>query len=100
MRLIIKAVTKADGIFSFAITPSMLKSRSLGGIIVDRKKGLALGWAEWPLYDVQRLTITLGRPTKLAGFVVDENGKGISDAEIRAVFFEKKASEKDKTRRY
>ena len=89
MRLIEEAVTKEDGSFTFKTRPSVKKNRSRGGIVVTRKKGLAVGWAKWPLYGTQKVTIKLTRPTKLAGRIVDKNGKGIADADVRAVLFKR-----------
>ncbi|MBW8040601.1 MAG: hypothetical protein FVQ85_11430 [Planctomycetes bacterium] len=98
LRLVEEAATKADGEFLFKATPSVKKSRSMGGVVVAQKKGFALGWAEWPLYGAQQVTITLGKPVKLAGFIADENAEGIANADVRAVLFKKKTSENEKTR--
>jgi len=89
-------ITKSDGNFLFETTPSVKKSRSMGGYVVAIKEGLALGWAEWPLYGTQQVTITLGTSMKLGGMVVDESGAPVPKAEIRAVLFKKKTSEEEK----
>ena len=98
MRLVGEAVTKADGAFVFETRPSVKKSKSMGGIVVAQKEGLSVGWADWPLFGEQKVTITSGTPAKLAGFVVDENGEGIANAEVRSVRFKKKSPEKEKTK--
>ncbi len=92
LRLVGESVTKADGNFLFETSPSVKKSRSMGGLIIAQKEGLAIGWAHWPLYDNQRASITLQEPTKLSGKIVDENGKPIPNAEVRAVLFENKTT--------
>jgi len=89
-------ITKSDGNFLFETTPSVKKNRSMGGYVVAINEGLALGWAEWPLYGTQQVTITLGTPMKLGGMVVDESGAPVPKAEIRAVLFKKKTSEEEK----
>jgi len=89
-------ITKSDGNFLFETSPSVKKRRSVGGYVVAIKEGLALGWAEWPLYSTQQVTITLGTPMKLGGMVVDESGAPVPKAEIRALLFKKKTSEKEK----
>ncbi len=98
MRLIGETVTKTDGAFVFETRPSVKKSRSMGGIVVAQKEGLSVGWAHWPLYGDQQVAITSGKPVKMAGRVVDENGKEIANAEVRAVLFKKKSSENDETK--
>jgi hypothetical protein len=90
MRLIEETIAKADGTFSFETRPSVEKSKSLGGIVMAQKKDFSVGWADWPLFGEQKVAITLEKPEKLAGRVVDLNGKGIADAEVRAVLFKKK----------
>jgi len=98
LRLVGESVTKADGNFLFETRPSVRKNRSMGAEVVAHKEGLAVGWALWPLYGTQRATITLQEPTKLSGKVVDENGKSVPNAEVRAVLFKKKTSQEEKTR--
>jgi len=91
LRLIGKSVTKDDGNFSFKTAPTVKKSRSDGGLVIAQKEGLAIGWANWPLYDGnQKAQITLQQPTKLSGRVVDDQSKPIRNAEVRAVLFEDK----------
>ena len=97
LRLIGEAVTKKDGRFVFETRPSVKKKRSMDGIVVAKKNGSALGWAKWPLYGAQKVTIKLARPMILAGWIVDKNGEGVAGAEVRAVLFKKKVSEKEET---
>lgn len=95
LRFVSGATTKSDGKLVFETTPSVQKNRSRGGIVVARKEGLALGWAHWSLYGNQEIKITLQKPTRLSGEVIDENKKSIPNAEVRAVLFEKKSSQDD-----
>ncbi|MDT8303018.1 MAG: M56 family metallopeptidase [Sedimentisphaerales bacterium] len=91
LQLIGKSMTKDDGKFSFKTTPTVKKSRSDGGLVIAQKEGLAIGWANWPLYDGnQKAKIILQEPTKLSGKIVDDNGKPVPSAEVRAVLFEDK----------
>ncbi len=55
-------------------------------VIAARKPGLAIGWDCLPENSVEpTVTMVLDDPMMLAGTVVDENGKGIGSAEVRAV---------------
>lgn len=94
-RLIGEAHTKADGRFSFEAVPSVKKTRSMGGIVVADKQGLATGWTNWPLYGTQQTKIVLGKASKLEGVVMDEKSVPVADADIRAVLFKEKTSETD-----
>ncbi|MBN2313995.1 MAG: carboxypeptidase regulatory-like domain-containing protein [Sedimentisphaerales bacterium] len=55
-------------------------------IILADKEGLALGWANWRLRENTNVEIALGPPKVLAGIVVDEHGKPISDADVGISF--------------
>ena len=96
LQLVGEAITKSDGSFLFETKLPLKKGRSVGAYVVGMKEGLALGWAELPLYGTQQVTITLGTPMKLGGMVVDESGAPVPKAEIRAVLFKKKTSEEEK----
>ncbi len=75
-----EATTKADGAFSFSAGAESHDYRY--GYIVAEKQGLALDFANWDMRQNQELDIKLGQAKELAGVVVDENGKPISDATV------------------
>lgn len=93
IRLIAEARTKPDGRFSFEAVPSVKKIRSIGGIVVAGKQGLAVGWTNWPLYGTQKTRIVLGKASKLAGVILNEKSVPVSGADVRAVLFKQKTSE-------
>jgi len=73
--------TGADGAFSFTETIENNQYR-YGHIIAD-KKGLALGFDNWSMRDGDKeFEIKLGEPKELAGTVVDENDRPVSDAQV------------------
>jgi uncharacterized GH25 family protein len=73
-----EATTKPDGAFSFSASAESHDYRN--GYIVAEKQGLALGFANWDMRQDQELAIKLGQAEELAGVVVDESGKPVSDA--------------------
>ena len=75
-----EATTKAEGAFSFSIRAESDSYRF--GYIVAEKQGLALGLANWDMRQYQELEIRLGQAKELAGIVVDESGKPISNAAV------------------
>ncbi|MBN2589165.1 MAG: hypothetical protein JXA96_04845 [Sedimentisphaerales bacterium] len=97
MRFVSK-ITTTDGNFKFEAAPTVTKNRSQGGIIVAEKDGFAIGWAHWPLYGEQNVNITLSKPLKMSGQVLDDNNNPIANAEVRAVLFEDKKSEDEQTK--
>lgn len=90
LRCIGKSTTGSEGKFLFNSKPTVKKSKGLGAIVVAQKKGLAIGWAHWPLYGNQDVSISLNKPEKLSGKVLDEAGKPIVNAEVRAILFKNK----------
>ncbi len=77
--------TEEDG--AFTVKSELSKDEMSGQtIILVEKEGLALGWANWVLIDASDVEIKLDRPQTLAGKVVDETGKPISDAEVSIAF--------------
>jgi uncharacterized GH25 family protein len=75
-----ESTTRADGAFSFAAGAGSHDYRN--GYIIAEKQGLALGLANWDMRHDQELDIKLGQAKELAGLVVDQNGKPVSDAEV------------------
>ncbi|MHC4648196.1 MAG: hypothetical protein ACYTBJ_22270, partial [Planctomycetota bacterium] len=93
-----RIITKSDGAFAFKTEPKPEKPTVIfEAIIVAEKEGLALGWVSWEMLTDARLRIQLAEPEQLAGVIVDGHGVAVAHAEVRAVLFEKKTSEKDKT---
>lgn len=73
--------TKADGVISFNETVEDNQYRY--AYIVAEKQGLALGFDNWSMRDGDKeLEIKLSQPEELAGIVVDEKDKPVSDAEV------------------
>ncbi|MHC4715724.1 MAG: ankyrin repeat domain-containing protein, partial [Planctomycetota bacterium] len=89
-----KTTTKADG--SFRLTWKPGRTAHYWPILIARKPGMALGWRDWDYRKMADLhvTIALLKPTKLAGVVVDEQGRPVSGAVVRA---ELKRPDKDDT---
>jgi len=80
-KLIGEVMTRADGAFSFSTSVESDVFRY--GYIVAETEGLALGFAGWRMRDGDKeLEIKLGQPKELAGVVVDENDKPVSDAQV------------------
>ena len=73
--------TKADGAFSFNDTVEDNQYRF--AYIVAEKDGLALGFDNWSMRDGDKeLEIELGPPKELAGIIVDQMDKPVSDAKV------------------
>ncbi len=81
-KLMAEARTAPDGAFSFAATPE--SDGYQYAYIVAEKEGLALGFANWRMNQDQELQvkIELGQAKELAGVVVDEGGRPVSDANV------------------
>ncbi|MCK4623694.1 MAG: hypothetical protein KAV00_00145 [Phycisphaerae bacterium] len=79
-KLVGKATTRKDGLFSFTTSPLDRRSRV---VAVARKDGLAVGIASGRMKN-DNLEILLGKPEILAGQVVNEHGKSITGATVRA----------------
>ena len=76
-----EVTTGTDGAFS--ISTSAVSDDYPYGYIVAEKEGLALGFAYWRMRDSDNeLQIKLRQPKELAGNVVDENNKPVSDAQV------------------
>ncbi len=80
MRLAEEATTKTDGAFSFSTSAESDSYRY--GYIVAEKEGLALGCGNWDMKKDKALEIKLGQAKELAGIVVDENDKPVTQAEV------------------
>ena len=74
-----ETTTKADGMFSLAVARS---SDYVNGVVVARKQGLAMGWAEWRMREDQQRDIKLGQPQPLTGIVVNEGGKPLAEVGV------------------
>jgi hypothetical protein len=80
-----QATSTADGTFCLKC-PRMREpgpSRRVG-MILARKEGLAIGWANWNLQGNCFLRIPLIEPVELSGQVVDQAGNCIAGAEVGA----------------
>ena len=76
-----EVTTGTDGAFSFST--STVSDVYRYGYIVAEKEGLALDFAGWNLReDDKQFQIKMGQPKELAGIVVDENNKPVSDAQV------------------
>jgi len=84
-----RATTDADGMFSF---PAAGWDVSQGCAIAARKARLAIGFILTGAPDGEGLRVVLGPPVTLAGVVVDEAGKPVAKAEVRASIWRKVSS--------
>lgn len=84
LRPVGEKTTAEDGAFTFASIPKPEREVFLGCEIVAVKPDLALGWTEWTMREDARSDIQLGTPEKLGGVIVDEEGKPVTGAEVRA----------------
>jgi protocatechuate 3,4-dioxygenase beta subunit len=85
MALAQELTTTEDG--SFTLKTEASKDEMSGQtIILVEKDGLALGWANWQLNENTDVEIKLDRPQVMAGKVVDDAGKPVSDAEVNIAF--------------
>jgi len=76
-----EVTTGTDGAFSFSTNAVSDVYRY--GYIIAEKEGLALDFANWRMRDGDKeLQIKMGRPKELAGIVVDESYKPVSDAQV------------------
>lgn len=76
--------TAGDGAFIFTTDPKPVRGLSVKCYIVAIKRDLALGWAVWTVREDLESNIRLGEPEKLEGMIVDEGGKPVAGAEVRA----------------
>jgi beta-lactamase regulating signal transducer with metallopeptidase domain len=92
-----KVVTKADGRFSFKRRRRKIKDSPRGAIAAFRP-AFAVGWAGWersidwrsPI--TRNVTVVLGKPDKLAGLLMDEDGKPVAGAGISAILYPRASS--------
>lgn len=72
--------TGKEGIFRFE---DYIKNDQMNRIVIlAEKKGLAIGWAYWRLYENNEIEIILHRPKLLSGIVVDENSIPVVGAKV------------------
>ncbi|MBN2180813.1 MAG: redoxin domain-containing protein [Sedimentisphaerales bacterium] len=91
--------TGSDGGFIFKTeSESFLKyffsssDKLMYGYIVAVKDGYSLGWSAWDMSEDVEAEIELGWPQCLEGTIVDEAGKLVASAEVRAVLYRKTES--------
>ena len=76
-----EVTTGTDGAFSFSTNAVSDVYRY--GYIVAEKEGLALDFAAWRMREGDKqLQVKMGQPKELAGSVVDENNKPVSNAQV------------------
>jgi uncharacterized GH25 family protein len=79
-----EVTTSEDGAFVFATKPKPEGSTFYECKIVAVREYLALGWTVWKMRENATYDIQLGAPEKLEGVIVDEAGKPIAGANVRA----------------
>jgi len=84
LRQVGEVTTIENGAFAFATIAKPERGVFFECKIVAVKPDLALGWAEWTMREDTQLNIQLGEPTRLEGVIVDNAGKPIAGAEVRA----------------
>ncbi|MHC4712953.1 MAG: carboxypeptidase-like regulatory domain-containing protein [Planctomycetota bacterium] len=75
-----KGTTALDGAFFLDVTPVS----EITSYVTAKKEGLAYGWNHWSPSVDRETFVRLGRPSVLAGKVVDETGAAIAGAQVRA----------------
>ena len=80
-----KATTASDGRFT-VVSDSRRRASKRLVMIVARKQGLALGWATEESPSNMNVTISLGKPTEMAGVVLDSRGEPLAGAVVRGIF--------------
>ena len=75
-------ITKDDGSFSFSVEKLADRTYRMG-IVVVQKDGFAICWDNWDMRKDKVLTLSLEKPYKLQGVVVDDANKPVADAEVR-----------------
>jgi hypothetical protein len=74
-----------DGTFAVAVPAKPARGTPfMEGYVVAAKEGLALGWAVWNMREDLTATLSLGEPGTVVGVVIDERGKPIGAAHVRA----------------
>ena len=84
-RLLARTTTKADGALSVVAAPVRAGPPGVC-VIAVRKAGMAMGWANWRMWQDVNERIVLGKAEKLSGTVVDEAGRPIGGAEVMGLF--------------
>ncbi|HUT29571.1 MAG TPA: DUF1573 domain-containing protein [Sedimentisphaerales bacterium] len=93
-----RLVTDSSGRFAFQTEPKPEKPTVvLDSVVVAEKEGLGLNWANWPLTEDEHVTVELGRPARLAGVVVDNDGNPVAGAQVQAVLFKKATPTQEQT---
>ncbi len=77
--------TSSDGTFTFE-TDREFEGGYRYGVILATSPKWAMGWANWRITQDDQVEIQLGRPGSLAGVVVDEQGKPVSDANVKITY--------------
>ncbi|MCE5341341.1 MAG: carboxypeptidase-like regulatory domain-containing protein [Planctomycetaceae bacterium] len=75
-------ITKDDGSFSFSVEKLADRTYRMG-IVVVQKDGFAICWDNWDMRKDKVLALSLEKPYKLQGVVVDDANKPVADAEVR-----------------
>jgi len=88
-RQVDRATTDVDGTFSVRAAGGDARQRNT---IAARKAGLAIGWVAGRKPEGEALRVVMGPPVTLAGVVVDEAGKPVAGAEVRASTWRKVAA--------
>jgi beta-lactamase regulating signal transducer with metallopeptidase domain len=76
--------TEDDGAFIFTTHPKPERGPFFECKIVAVKPDLALGWIVWTMREDMESKIQLGEPERLEGVIIDESGKPVAGAEVRA----------------
>jgi beta-lactamase regulating signal transducer with metallopeptidase domain len=93
-----RLVTESGGEFAFETERKPERPTVVfGAVVVAKKQGLAVGWANWPLSDDTRVTIELGNAAKLAGVVVDKDAIPVTGAQVQAALFKKGTPTQEQT---
>ncbi len=82
-----EVTTTENGAFLFKSEPKPERSTFHDCKIVAIKEGLALGWTIWNMREDAESNIQLGESKGLAGIIVDEAGKPIVGADVRASLY-------------
>lgn len=76
--------TPKDGTFIISTEPKPEKSTFNWSYVIAAKEDLALGWARWEMREDMKQNITLGEPVIVEGVIVDESGRPVANANVRA----------------
>lgn len=87
-----QVTTAPDGTFALAAQPQTQGGTFYECKVVAVKRDMALGWATWTMREDVRSDIRLGARAGLAGEVVDETGRPVAGAEVRANLYRTRES--------